>query len=471
MYKAIRARKSVREAYLEHLLAMGGITRAEADEIAERRRRVLEDDLAQARNDRAVKPSDELRGVWQGYAGGPDESVPRFHAPCTPDVVRAALAAASTLPKGFTPHPKIERLLEQRHEMARGERPFDWAGAELAAFGRLLALGHPVRLSGQDSGRGTFSHRHVELHDHETGDVLHPIASAATGKARFDVFNSPLSEIAVLGFEYGYSMDTPEGLVMWEAQFGDFANVAQVIVDQFIVSAEAKWNRLSGVVLLLPHGFEGQGPEHSSARLERFLSLAAEDNIQVVNCTTPAQYHNVLLRQVLRRWRKPLVVMTPKSLLRLPQATSTMAELTAGVFHHLLPDHGAVGDRRVEPARVRRVLLCSGKVYYDLEKRREELGYTDVALLRLEQLYPLHVEDLAAALAPYPADAPVWWVQEEPENMGAWPFLLTRHGRLQKAFGRREVRCIARPRAAVPATGSAAAHALEQGELLERAFA
>jgi 2-oxoglutarate dehydrogenase E1 component len=471
MYKAIRARKSVREAYLEHLLAMGGITRAEADEIAERRRRALEDDLAKARNDRAAKPSDELRGVWQGYAGGPDESVQRFHAPCTPDVVRAALEAASTPPPGFTPHPKIERVLEQRHEIARGERPFDWASAELAAFGRLLALGHPVRLSGQDSGRGTFSHRHVELHDHETGHVVRPIEAAATGKARFDVYNSPLSEIAVLGFEYGYSMDTPEGLVMWEAQFGDFANVAQVIVDQFIVSAEAKWNRLSGVVLLLPHGFEGQGPEHSSARLERFLSLAAEDNIQVVNCTTPAQYHNVLLRQVLRRWRKPLVVMTPKSLLRLPQATSSMAELTAGVFHHLLPDHGVVGDRRVEPARVRRVLLCSGKVYYDLEKRREELGYTDVALLRLEQLYPLHVEDLAAALAPYPAEAPVWWVQEEPENMGAWPFLLTRHGRLQKAFGRREVRCIARPRAAVPATGSAAAHALEQGELLERAFA
>jgi 2-oxoglutarate dehydrogenase E1 component len=470
MYKAIRARKSVREAYLEHLLAMGGITRTEADEIAERRRRALEDDLARARNEQPVAPSDELRGVWQGYFGGPDESVPRMHAPCSHEDLRRVVEVAATLPAGFTPHPKIERLLEQRREMARGERPFDWATAELAAFGRLLELGAPVRLSGQDSGRGTFSHRHVELHDHETGEVIAPISGLAIGKARFEVRNSPLSEIAVLGFEYGYSMDTPEGLVMWEAQFGDFVNVAQVIIDQFIVSAEAKWNRLSGVVLLLPHGFEGQGPEHSSARLERFLSLAAEDNIQVVNCTTPAQYHHVLLRQVLRPWRKPLVVMTPKSLLRLPAAVSTLDEMTSGTFKRLLPDDGVVGDQRVEPARVRRILLCSGKVYYDLAKRREELGMTDVALLRLEQLYPLNVDDLSAALAPYPADAPVWWVQEEPENMGAWPFLLTRHGRLSKAFGRREVRCIARPRAAVPATGSSAAHALEQAELMERSF-
>jgi len=466
MYKAIRARKSVREGYLDRLLKLGEITREEADELADKRRAILEQHLTEARSDEdAGNPSDELRGVWSGYRGGFDKDTERVVETLSNSELGRVIEAAATLPEGFTPHPKIERLLEQRREMARGERPIDWATAELAAFGRLIEKGHPVRLTGQDSGRGTFSQRHAQLHDFETGDRIVPVASLAKDDGRFEVYNSPLSEIGVLGFEYGYSMDTPDGLVLWEAQFGDFVNVAQVIIDQFIVSAEAKWNRLSGLVLLLPHGFEGQGPEHSSARLERFLMLAAEDNIQVVNATTPAQYHNLLMRQIVRPWRKPLIVMTPKSLLRLPAATSTLEELGSGIFHRILPDASSVA-----PENVRRVLMCSGKVYYDLVKRRDEDQIGDVAILRLEQIYPLDPNDIVQALAPYAPDTPVWWVQEEPENMGAWPFLLTRHDRLGQALGNRPIRCIARKRAAVPATGSHAAHALEQAELLERAF-
>lgn len=471
MYKAVRARKSVREGYLDRLLGMSEITRAEADEIAEHRRDVLEKQLATARAEEPTNPSDEFRGVWQGYTGGFDKDTGRIVETASRAELREVIEAAATLPEGFVPHRKIERLLAQRCEMARGERGLDWATAEIAAFGRLLRRGHLVRLSGQDSGRGTFSQRHVQLHDQETGDRYVPVASLAEGDARFDVFNSPLSEIGVLGFEYGYSMDTPDGLILWEAQFGDFVNVAQVIIDQFIVSAEAKWNRLSGLVLLLPHGFEGQGPEHSSARLERFLMLAAEDNIQVCNPTTPAQYHNLLMRQVVRPWRKPLIVMTPKSLLRLPAATSTLDELGSGVFQRIIPDANASDVPDANPNAVRRVLMCSGKIYYDLVARREELGANDVAILRLEQIYPLEPSDLTEALAPYAPTTPVYWVQEEPENMGAWPFLLTRHERLGRALGNRPIHCVARKRAAVPATGSHAAHALEQAELLERSFA
>ncbi|MEZ5980213.1 MAG: 2-oxoglutarate dehydrogenase E1 component [Planctomycetota bacterium] len=471
MYQAIRKRKSVREAYLEHLLGMGGISSEEGDEIAESRRAALESDLERARSEGRPPAEDAMRGVWSGYRGGRDAEAPRVEAKLPVRRIAQFVEAGCDVPEEFEPHPKVVRLLEQRREMARGERPLDWATAELAAFAHLLSEGHPVRLSGQDSGRGTFSQRHAVLVDHRNGERCVPLASLAKGRARFDVWNSPLSEVGVLGFEYGYSLDTPHGLVAWEAQFGDFGNVAQVIVDQFIVSAEAKWNRLSGLVMLLPHGFEGQGPEHSSARLERFLSLGAEDNIQVANATTPAQYYNLLVRQVVRPWRKPLIVMTPKSLLRLPQATSSLEELAAGVFHRILPDPGRVGDVAIDPTEVARILMCSGKVYYDLAAKREELGRTDVAILRLEQLYPLDPNDLAKALSPYPDRTEIVWVQEEPENMGAWPYLVTRHERLQATFGDHEVRCVSRPRAAVPATGSHSAHALEQAEILDRAFA
>jgi 2-oxoglutarate dehydrogenase E1 component len=289
-----------------------------------------------------------------------------------------------------------------------------------------------------------------------------PLAHVAPHQARVEIYNSPLSEVAVLGFDYGYSLDCPDGLVLWEAQFGDFVNAAQVIVDQFITSAEEKWRRLSGLVLLLPHAFEGQGPEHSSARLERFLELAVNDNIQVVNPTTPAQYFHLLRRQVLRRWRKPLIVMTPKSLLRHPKVVSALNDLDHGGFQRIL------GDPTVSPEGVAGILLCSGKVYYDLLAKRDEIARGDVAILRLEQLYPLRDEQLTEALAPYPPPARVVWVQEEPANMGAWRYLLARFG--DRLAGTRPFTGVCRPASASPATGWADLHRSEQQRLLKAAF-
>jgi 2-oxoglutarate dehydrogenase E1 component len=346
--------------------------------------------------------------------------------------------------------------------MAEDTRPLDWSAAEALAFATLAAEGHRVRLTGQDTARGTFSHRHAVLHDRESGATYMPLAHVAPGQATVEIYNSPLSEVGVLGFEYGYSLDCPDGLVLWEAQFGDFVNAAQVIVDQFITSAEEKWRRLSGLVLLLPHAFEGQGPEHSSARLERFLELAVNDNIQVANPTTPAQYFHLLRRQVLRRWRKPLVVMTPKSLLRNAKVVSTLEELERGRFQRI------IGDSVVSPERVVRILLCSGKVYYDVLAKREEVGRSDVAILRLEQLYPMRDERLIEALAPYPPSAGVVWVQEEPANMGAWRYLLARFG--NRLADGRPFAGVCRPPSASPATGWAALHRSEQQKLLKAAF-
>ncbi len=349
--------------------------------------------------------------------------------------------------------------------MARGERPLDWAAAELVALASLAEEGVPIRFSGQDTGRGTFSHRNAILHDVRGNGARHlGLAHVAADQAPVQVINSPLSEVGVLGFEYGYSLDLPQGLILWEAQFGDFCNVAQVMIDQFITSAEDKWRRLSGLVLLLPHGFEGQGPEHSSARLERFLMLAAEDNIQIVNATTPAQYFHVLRRQALRKWRKPLVVMTPKSLLRHNAATSSLDELASTRFRRVLD------DTRPEAApAARRVLMCSGKLYYELEAYRQEHGRDDVAILRLEQLYPLHLERLEQALAPYPENVPVLWVQEEPENMGAWRYLKVLFG--DRLLDRHPFTGIYRQASASPATGSGRSHRIEQNAVIELAFA
>src|SRR5207248_2859933 len=295
------------------------------------------------------------------------------------------LEAQTKLPPDFHPHPKIKRWLETRAQMAAGKQPLDWSAAEALAFSSLVSQGIRVRLSGQDTERGTFSQRHAVLHDYQDGHTYAPLQHLASDQAPVEIFNSPLSETGVLGFEYGYSLDYPDGLIGWEAQYGDFWNAAQPIVDQFIASAEQKWQRLSGLVLLLPHGFEGQGPEHSSARLERFLSLASEDNLQVVYPTTPAQYFHVLRRQVLRRWRKPLVVMTPKSLLRHPQAVSSLDALAQGTFQRVLPDSPAEAGKAIS-----RVLFCAGKVYYDLDKYRRDMNHPDVAILRLEQLYPIN---------------------------------------------------------------------------------
>jgi 2-oxoglutarate dehydrogenase E1 component len=372
------------------------------------------------------------------------------------------IEALARLPEGFRPHPTIARGLARRRETAAGTRPVDWSTAEALAFATLAVEGHRVRLSGQDTARGTFSHRHAVLHDGADGRTYMPLGHVAPDQAPVEVYNSPLSEVGVLGFEYGYSLDCPGGLVLWEAQFGDFVNAAQVIVDQFMVSAEEKWRRLSGLTLLLPHGFEGQGPEHSSARLERFLELAVNDNIQIISPTTPAQYYHALRRQAIRRWRKPLVVMTPKSLLRHAKVVSSLTDLEQGSFQRILPDAATA------PKQVRRVLLCSGKVYYDLLATREELSRDDVAILRLEQLYPLQDEQLGEALAPYPPAAPVAWVQEEPVNMGAWRYLLARFG--DRLLGARPFSGVCRPASASPATGWAALHRIEQQRLLKAAF-
>jgi 2-oxoglutarate dehydrogenase E1 component len=318
-------------------------------------------------------------------------------------------------------------------------------------------------LAGQDSERGTFSQRHAVLHDAQDGHTYTPLQHVAANQAPVEIYNSPLSETGVLGFEYGYSLDCPDGLVLWEAQFGDFCNVAQPIVDQFITSAEDKWQRLSGLVLLLPHGFEGQGPEHSSARVERFLLNAADDNIQVVYPSTPAQYFHCLRRQMLRAWRKPLVVITPKSLLRLPQAVSSLADCAQGGFQRVLADALAR-----PPGQTKRILLCTGKIYYELEAYRQETRREDVAIIRVEQLYGLPHELLERALAPYPEGLPVYWVQEEPANMGAWMYLRIHVG--ETLFGRWPFAGISRNASASPATGSHRRHKQEQAEIIARAF-
>jgi 2-oxoglutarate dehydrogenase E1 component len=459
MYRQIQRRPTVREGYLAHLLALGQVTREEADQIAEARRQHLEDELSVARSDEFKPHYSTGEGIWHPYRGGADARVPEVETGITRDGAATLLARLADVPDGFEVNPKISRSLTARREMATGERPLDWASAEALAFASLLTHGSRVRMTGQDVERGTFSHRHAVLHDASNGQLYTPLAHLAPDQASFEIHNSPLSEAGVLGFEYGYSLDTPDGLVLWEAQYGDFVNAAQVIIDQFIASAEDKWNRLSALVMLLPHGFEGSGPEHSSARLERFLQLCAEDNIQVANPTTPAQYFHLLRRQVVRPYRKPLVVMTPKSLLRHPRVLSPLEDFTRGGFQRVLGDD-------LDPAGVTRVLLCSGKIYYDLLAERAEQERHDVAIVRLEQLYPLSLDMIDAALAPYGAKTPVVWVQEEPENMGAWRFL---HAQWGSTLLGHPFSGLSRHASASPATGFGSSHKLEQAALVHAA--
>ncbi|HET6343460.1 MAG TPA: 2-oxoglutarate dehydrogenase E1 component, partial [Myxococcota bacterium] len=462
MYKLISEKPGVRQVYLDNLIKLGGVTREEGEEIAVQCRNRLEEELARAKRGDGLK-TDENQGPWAHFKGGADHAVPDVGTGVAKERLTALMTAQCELPADFRPHPKIVKLLETRREMGRGERPLDWGGAEALAFASLLAEGAHVRLSGQDSGRGTFSHRHAVLHDYEDGRLYMPLAHLGGEQGALEIWDSPLSETGVLGFDYGYSLDAPDALVMWEAQFGDFVNGAQVIIDQFIVSCEQKWQRLSGVVLLLPHGFEGQGPEHSSARLERFMNLAAEDNIQVAYPTTPAQVFHLLRRQVRRPIRKPLVVLTPKSLLRHPQAVSSLDELATGTFQRVIPETGDI-----PPAKTRRILLCSGKIYYDLLAARQERGIQDVAIVRVEQLYPSVERALQPVLSTYPAGTPVLWVQEEPLNQGAWPTLGLKLG--HTLFDKWPLTVAARDEAASPACGSATRHKHEQAALLDRAL-
>ncbi|MEY2428096.1 MAG: 2-oxoglutarate dehydrogenase component [Verrucomicrobiota bacterium] len=463
LYRAIAQRHSVREGYLEHLLKLGEVTREEADGIAARRRELLEKELSESQSAKTAASPEQLRGLWSKYKGGAEPADEEVETGVPREKLARWLDSQTRLPEDFHPHPKIKKFLQGRQEMAIGKQPLDWSAAEALAFASLGCQGFRVRLSGQDTARGTFSQRHAVLYDVEDGHTYAPPQHLEEKKAPIEILNSPLSEVGVLGFEYGYSLDYPDGFVGWEAQYGDFWNAAQPIVDQFIASAEAKWQRLSGLVLLLPHGFEGSGPEHSSARMERFLMLAAEENIQVVYPSTPAQYFHCLRRQVLRSWRKPLVVLTPKSLLRHPQVLSSLDDCARGTFQRILPDSKATPGEQIK-----RVLLCTGKIYYELAAHREETKRDDVAIIRLEQLYPLRGDLLQSALAPYRDGTPVCWVQEEPANMGAWIYLRMQFG--ESLFGRFPFSAITRTASASPATGSHRRHKQEQSEIIERAF-
>jgi len=456
MYDVIRKKEPPRQVYARRLAEEGVTAGGEADDLMRQRMARLEEELERTRREGAKRSFSAMAGLWAHYRGGPDSLTPEVPTNVAVEKLRSLLISLSQVPEGFTPNDKIARLLESRRKLAEEGGVFDWGVGEHLAFATLLDEGWPIRFSGQDARRGTFSHRHAVLSDARDGKRYTPLAHLRPGQGRFDIFDSPLSESGVMGFDYGWSLDMPEALCCWEAQFGDFANGAQVVIDQFISSAEDKWNRLSGIVLLLPHGFEGQGPEHSSARLERYLQLCAEDNLQVCYPTTPAQIFHLLRRQVLRPWRKPLIVMTPKSLLRQKSAVSTLDDLSKGAFRRIIWDHAVKSAKRV--------LLCSGKVYYDLLAGREAKKRDDVAIVRIEQLYPLTDLHLAEAVKPY-AGAELIWVQEEPFNMGAWYYL---RARWPPELGK--LHCISRPESASPATGSEKSHKFEQQLLVDQAF-
>jgi 2-oxoglutarate dehydrogenase E1 component len=459
----IAEREPMRLTFARNVVALGAITDAEAEDIARSSRARLDEQLEESRRvEDPTAAGSRSTGRWSGFRGGPTSGVPEVDTAVPEERLAALLRKSVDLPSGFAAHRVIERLCKGRLDMALGERPVDWSAAEALAFATLVTEGHPVRLSGQDSQRGTFGHRHAVLHDQASGATCCPLARLAPDQAPFRVFNSPLSETAVLGFDWGYSLERGEGLTIWEAQFGDFANVAQVIVDQFISSAEQKWGLLSGLCLFLPHGFDGQGPEHSSARLERFLSLAARDNMQIVNLSTAGQLFHCLRRQVKRPWRKPLVMMSPKGLLKHPSAASPLAELATGRFRGVLPDP----ERPLPQAS--RVLLCSGKIAHDLARERNRREGERACVVRIEQLHPLPQAELRALASQAPAGCPFAWVQEEPENMGAWPYLRSLMPALLPAGA--ALHLVARPESASPATGSKARHEMEQAALMSRAF-
>ncbi|HEY8964026.1 MAG TPA: 2-oxoglutarate dehydrogenase E1 component [Alphaproteobacteria bacterium] len=473
MYKKIASLETTRTQYAKQLVAEGALPEAEAQKIADDFTAKLEENFEAAKT---YKPNraDMLEGVWSGIEQSVDSTgAPRRGVTAINDQMMKDLEKALTnVPSDFDVNPKIARQLEAKKKMFETGEGFDWGTGEAMAFGSLLAEKHTVRLSGQDVGRGTFSHRHAILYDQTNENKYHPLRNVRADQGFFEIFDSPLSEAAVLGFDYGYSLADPNALVCWEGQFGDFVNGAQVIIDQYICSAETKWLRMSGIVLLLPHGMEGQGPEHSSARPERFLQLSAEDNWSVTNITTPANYFHALRRQLKRNFRKPLVNMSPKSLLRHKRAVSKASDFVGDTtFHRLLWDDAEVAGKLNKGKDIRKLLICSGKVYYDLFEAREERGLKDVAILRLEQLYPFPADALAEELKKYP-NADVAFVQEEPENQGYWSFVdrriedaLTRAG--HKA-GRPKI--IARPAAAAPATGLAKRHAAEQAVLIDAAL-
>jgi 2-oxoglutarate dehydrogenase E1 component len=459
MYRKVREKSPVLDVYGEALIASGDLTSDEFQLKRDELTASLEE--AQARSkEQPVDPSiDPFKSMWSGVQG--EHIFEPVDTGVAPETLHEITRAITEVPEGFTMHKTVARGFKGRESTREDlDTPVEWGTAELLAYGSLLLEGHAVRLSGQDVERGTFSHRHSVVHDQETGEAWTGLNAIHEDQARFCVHNSPLSECAVVGFEYGYSLADPQMLIIWEAQFGDFANGAQVIFDQFVASAETKWKRSSGLTLFLPHGYEGQGPEHSSARLERFLSLCADNNMQVCAPTSGAQLFHMLRRQVKQPFRKPLVVMTPKSMLRLPQAKSTPREMTEGSFQTIIDDH--IED----PTRIEELILCSGKIFYELDARRNELERTDVAIIRFEQLYPLDVDAIRALLARYEALKTVRWVQEEPENSGAWRFM--EHA-LKHHLGI-DLQYTGRDENASPAVGSMLVSNREHAKILDEAL-
>ncbi len=460
MYRAIQRKPTLKRLYAQELAREGVVGPDEGDAMTARYRARLEQAFQESARIAVHAGAQPMSGFWKAYRGGPlgpDAEVPTGVARPRLQEIADTIAHA---PQGFHVNPKLAKVLEHRAEMGLGKRALDWGMGEALALGSLAWEGTRIRLVGQDARRGTFSHRHAVLYDQERGTPYTPLAHLHGGQGPVEIRDSLLSEAGALGFEYGYSLEMPDALVLWEAQFGDFVNAAQVVVDQFLSSGEAKWNRLSGLVLLLPHGMEGQGPEHSSARLERFLELSVDDNWRVVNLTTPAQYFHALRRQIRSPWRKPLVVMSPKSLLRHPQAVSPLDDLVQGSFRRV------IADERGDPSEIARVVLCSGKLYYDLAAAREASGARHVAVVRLEQLYPLATDEVLAAIGRYRPGVELVWAQEEPSNMGAWDYVEARLApRLPSP-----VLLVSRPPSASPAVGSATRHKLEQEQLVREAL-
>jgi 2-oxoglutarate dehydrogenase E1 component len=459
MYQVIRKHPTTRQIYAEKLAAKAVIGKDDAAGLVEQYRQGLDAGKQQARASLGMI-GNKYTVDWSKYAS--NDWTERVKGDADLTRLKALGERAVKFPETITLHPRVAQVMANRTKMFRGEMPLDWGAAETLAYAGVLEEGHAIRITGQDSGRGTFFHRHAVLHDQGTGQVYVPLQHIAERQPAFQVTDSVLSEEAVLGFEYGYSTTDPSALVIWEAQFGDFVNGAQVIIDQFISSGEAKWGRLCGLAMFLPHGYEGQGPEHSSARLERFLQLCAENNMVVCVPSTPAQMYHMIRRQILRSLRKPLIVMTPKSLLRHELSVSSLEELANGEFANVIDDID-----KPNAANVRRVVLSSGKVYFDLLKARRAGKVDDVALVRVEQLYPFPVPEMEAVLAKYPNAREVVWCQEEPQNQGAWYQI--RH-RLQTLVGKRELLYAGRPPAAAPATGISKIHDAEQRGLIEAAL-
>jgi 2-oxoglutarate dehydrogenase E1 component len=463
MYKAIRSQKTTRTLYADKLVQEGVVTQQEADEIANNYRAAL-DRGEHVTQGLVSEPDSSLFVDWTPYLGH-DWQTPADTGYDMKELQDLA-QKVSYVPDGVQVQRQVQKIYTDRHKMAGGAMPLNWGMAEILAYGSILEQGQRVRLTGQDVGRGTFSHRHAVIHNQKDASNYLPLRNLSDEQPPFDIYDSYLSEEAVLAFEYGYATTAPNAMVIWEAQFGDFANGAQVVIDQFITSGEHKWGRLCGLTMLLPHGYEGQGPEHSSARLERYMQLCAEHNIQVCIPTTPAQIFHLLRRQALRPMRRPLVIMSPKWILRHKLATSTLDELAEGHFHNV------IGDESLNPKKVKRVVLCSGKVYYHLLEAREEKGIEDVALIRLEQLYPFPEEELKAALEPFvKSKLQVVWCQEEPMNQGAW-YSSQHHMRrvIHELMPKAYLEYVGREASAAPAAGYMSIHIEEQTRFVDEAL-